>query len=105
MKTLIGPIMVSALILAGCSQSPKAKLEAKCLESGESQVQCSCLANAASKNLDGEQLDFLVTIIESEEDEGNILDQVSGMSLSDAAALIGVMEKVANECGGDFLPN
>lgn len=105
MKSLIGPILVSALILAGCSQSPKAKLEAKCLESGESQEQCSCLANAASKNLNAEQLDFLVAIIESDEDEGNILNQLSGMSLSDGAALMGAMEKVANECGGDFLPN
>lgn len=93
---------LAGVVLSACSQSPKAKIEARCLADGEDKAACSCIAEQADKNLNSDQMEMLATVIDNEGDANAVLGSLGNMSLSDARAMLSAMEQIAESCGAEF---
>jgi hypothetical protein len=62
---------VAALALTACGGSPKTAMVKACTESGESDANCTCIADSLEKNLDADTFKAVATAMAAGEEAGN----------------------------------
>lgn len=62
---------VAAVLLTACGGSPKGAMVKACVDSGESDKNCSCIADSLEKSLDAPTFKAVATAMAAGEEEGN----------------------------------
>jgi predicted HAD superfamily phosphohydrolase len=98
MRTIFAAAL-AATLLAGCGAiggGEKAAMIKACVESGETDANCSCVADNLEKNLDAETFKVVAGAMAASEEEGN--DIMNGLPTDQQGAVMGALMTAGMSC-------
>lgn len=90
---------VAALGLAGCGAmggGEKASMVKACIDSGEAEADCTCIADSLEKGLDAETFKVVATAMAAGEEEGNAL--MEALPAEQQTAVMGQLMSAGMTC-------
>ncbi|MCU0732787.1 MAG: lipoprotein [Hyphomonas sp.] len=90
---------VAALALAGCGavgSNPKTAMVTSCTESGESEANCTCIADSLEKGLDKETFKVVATAMAAGEAEGE--QMINDLPVEKQGAVMGALMSAGMSC-------